>query len=51
MVESAGRLNLPGIDEWNQKLLVSGAFAPVHKPLVSAGEMTAKGNDLFFFGD
>lgn len=51
IVPSSGSLTLRATGERNENLRFEGALAPVRKPLISAGDVTNKGNDMYYFGD
>lgn len=51
IVQSKGGLNLSARDEWGRRMRFPGTLAPVHKPLLAAGQVTDKGNDIWFSGD
>ena len=46
LVTSERGLTVLGRDEYGRHVQISGHRAAVHKPLASAGEMTAKGHDI-----
>ena len=43
VVESGSDYRVVGTDAWGQKLVMTGVPAPVGKPRLSVGEVTAKG--------
>ena len=47
IVEVDERLKVDATDEWNRPIKISGNLGPVTKPLLSAGEVTNKGSDIF----
>jgi hypothetical protein len=51
IVPSKGGMMYSGKDEYGEGVNVRGTLAPVHKPLMSAGQLTSKGNDIFLFED
>ena len=50
-ISSSGGHRFAGSDEFGQLIEVKGVKAPVHKPLLSAGEIASKGSDTFLMGD
>eukprot|EP00971_Amphidinium_carterae_P012419 244614-Amphidinium_carterae.1 len=51
VIESRGRIEVSGLDKWNQAVQMSGSRAPVQKPLLSAGETTSRGHLVWLDGD
>jgi hypothetical protein len=51
LVPSKGGMRYFGKDEYGEGVNVRGTLAPVHKPLMSAGQLTEKGNDVYLFED
>jgi hypothetical protein len=51
IVPSKGGMKYCGKDEYGEGMNIRGILAPVHKPLMSAGQLTDKGNDVFLFED
>jgi hypothetical protein len=51
VVPSSGGLVLIARDEWGRRTRCTGALAPVHKPLLAAGQVTDKGNSVWLSGD
>ena len=51
IVHSSGDIKLDAWDEWGGKVRFPGTLAPVHKPLLAAGQLTDKGNDVWVSGD
>jgi len=50
VIDSAEGIRVKGKDQYQQKLEFKGVRAPVHKPLVAAGEVTDLGNDVYLYG-
>ena len=50
LIDSGPSLRMSGRNEWGQALTIRGRKAPVHKPLLSGGEVAEK-NDVFLWGD
>ena len=51
IVPSKGGLVLHARDEWGRRTRCAGSRAPVHKPLLSAGQVTDKGNSVWLSGE
>ena len=51
IVPSSGDLMVTSSGENGETLKFKGSLAPVRKPLVSAGDITNKGNDMYYFED
>lgn len=49
IVPSSGTLTLTGVGEKSEVLRFKGSLAPIRKPLISAGDVTNKGNDMYYF--
>jgi len=51
IVPSKGGLTVVARDEWGRQTRCVGSRAPVHKPLLAAGQVTDKGNSVWLSGD
>lgn len=51
IIPSSGGLTLRAKGERNENIRFEGALAPIRKPLISAGDVTNKGNDMYYFGN
>ena len=51
MVEGQGRFRVRGQSVWGQRLHMTGEKTSVHKPLLSAGDVTDKGHALWLDGN
>ena len=51
IVPSKGGLVVLARDEWGRRTRFTGLRAPVHKPLLAAGQVTDKGNSVWLSGD
>ena len=50
LIDSGPGIKVHGENEWGQALTIRGRKAPVHKPLLSGGEVAEK-NDVYLLGD